>query len=68
MGKYSQKCNTYTQKFKRENYDTLTVYVLKGKREDIKNYAASVGHSLNSFINTLICNELESQSLKKEKQ
>ncbi len=64
MGKYSQKSNTYTQKFKKENYDTITVYVPKGKRKTIQEYASSIGHSSNSLLNALIDIELDSKSLK----
>lgn len=62
MSKYNPKSNIYTQKFKRENYDTITIYVQKGEREIIKNYAKAVGHSANSLINALIYNELDKKT------
>lgn len=64
MSKYNSKSNIYTQKFKRENYDTITVYVPKGKRKVIQEYANSIGHSSNSLLNALIDIELINNSLK----
>lgn len=41
-------------KYVKSNYDRLDLTVPKGKKEEIKAFAAAHGESVNSFINRLI--------------
>lgn len=41
-------------KYNSENYDTIYLRVPKGKKAAVQDYAASVGESLNAFINRAI--------------
>lgn len=41
-------------KYMKENYDEIKVRTAKGKKEEIKAYAASCGESLNEFVNRAI--------------
>lgn len=48
---YSQAQNKATQKYVKNNYDTITVRVPKGRREEIATFAERHGFaSLNGFI------------------
>lgn len=48
-----------TAKYQKANYDDIKVRVTKGKRDIIKNYAESIGKSLNEYINDLIVSDME---------
>lgn len=48
------KYAAYRRKFKAENYDTISITVKKGLKDDIKDYALTQGKSLNGYINDLI--------------
>lgn len=52
--KYSQAQNKATQKYIKNNYDSVMVRMPKGKKELIKEYAESKDKSVNSFINESI--------------
>lgn len=66
MGKYNEKLKISTQKYIKNNYDTITTYVPKGDREKYKEYAKSINRSLNSLVVQLLDTELDKQSLKNE--
>ena len=52
--------NSYesTKKYQDRVYDRITILVSKGKKEEIKLFAAKRGESINSFINKLIAREM----------
>lgn len=49
----------YNKKFIKENYDTITLRLAKGKRETIKAKAESLSMSVNAYILSLINKDLE---------
>lgn len=51
---YSQAQNKATQKYIKNNYDSVMIRMPKGKKEQIKNFAESKGESLNGFANRAI--------------
>lgn len=46
-------------KYNATNYDSLRIVVPKGKKETIKQYAASKGKSINGFVNEAIDKAME---------
>ena len=56
MGKTS---TTAKAKYNAKAYDQLRVIVKKGERDKIKDYAESIGKSLNGYINDLIVADME---------
>ena len=57
MGEVSETGKSSTKaknKYNAENYDSLRIVVPKGKKEIIKEYAASKGESINGFVNRVI--------------
>ncbi len=50
MSKYSETQNKWTQEYIQKAYDTITVRVPKGKREEYKKCAEKKGTSLNKLI------------------
>ena len=52
--KYSQAQNKATQKYIKNNYDSVMIRMPKGKKEQIKAFAESKGESLNGFVNRAI--------------
>lgn len=46
------------RKYNLKAYDQINVTVSKGKKEEIKLFAAKRGESLNGFINHLIAREM----------
>ena len=46
-------------KYNAANYDSLRIVVPKGKKETIRQYAASKGKSINSFVNEAIDEAME---------
>lgn len=46
-------------KYVKSNYDRLELTVPKGRKEEIKAFAATQGESLNSFINRAINETME---------
>lgn len=51
---YSQAQNKATQKYIKNNYDSVMIRMPKGKKEQIKAFAESKGESLNGFVNRAI--------------
>ena len=56
MGKTSSKA---VQKYKLKAYDRIELLVPKGKKEEIKLFAAKRGESINGFVNGLINREMQ---------
>lgn len=50
MAKYSDAQKEATARYNKKAYDRIDVIVPKGKRQIIKDFAASQGKSLNRFI------------------
>ncbi len=50
MAKYSDAQKEATARYNKKAYDRIDVVVPKGKRQIIKDFAASQGKSLNRFI------------------
>ena len=57
MAKYSDAQKEATARYNKKAYDRIDVIVPKGKRQIIKDFAASQGKSLNRFI----CDAIEAQ-------
>lgn len=57
--KTDPKYDAYKTEFSRQNYDTIKLYVPKGKRDEIRAFAAARGESLNAFIIRLIDTEMK---------
>lgn len=57
MAKYSDAQKEATARYNKKAYDRIDVIVPKGKRQMIKDFAASQGKSLNRFI----CDAIDSQ-------
>lgn len=49
----------YQNAYIREKYDRISLTVPKGRRDEIKQRAASVGKSVNEYINGLIDQDLK---------
>ena len=47
---YSEAGKRATMKYQKNNLDTITFRVPKGKREEYRNYAESIGLPLSTFI------------------
>lgn len=48
-----------SNKYNQKTYDRFAVFVPKGEKEVIKNYAASIGESLNHYVIRLIKADME---------
>lgn len=48
--KYSEAQKEATARYNKKTYDRINIIVKKGQREQIKNFAASQGKSLNRFV------------------
>ena len=57
MAKYSDAQKEATARYNKKAYDRIDVIVPKGKRQIIKDFAASQGKSLNRFI----CDAIDTQ-------
>ena len=55
--KYSDAQKEATARYNKKTYDRISIIVHKGKRQVIKDFAASQGKSLNRFI----CDAIEYQ-------
>ena len=60
--KYSDAQKEATARYNKKTYDRINVIVRKGKRQIIKDFAASQGKSLNRFI----CDAIEAEMNKKK--
>lgn len=49
----------YNNSFNKEKYDRTTIMLPKGKKEEIKAYAATMGESVNAYINRLINEDMK---------
>ena len=63
VARYSDAQKEATARYNKKAYDRIDVVVPKGKRQVIKDFAASQGKSLNRFI----CDAIEYQ-MNKEKE
>lgn len=63
MAKYSDAQKEATARYNKKAYDRIDVIVPKGKRQIIKDFAASQGKSLNRFI----CDAIDEQMKKENK-
>lgn len=59
---YSQAQNKATQKYIKNNYDSVMIRMPKGKKEQIKAHAETKGESLNGFVNRAIDETMESDA------
>ena len=59
---YSQAQNKATQKYIKNNYDSVLIRMPKGKKEQIKAFAENKGESLNGFINRAVDETIERES------
>ncbi len=57
MAKYSDAQKEATARYNKKTYDRMEIFVKKGQRQIIKDFAASQGKSLNRFI----CDAIEYQ-------
>lgn len=64
MARYSDAQKEATARYNKKAYDRIDVIVPKGKRQAIKDFAASQGMSLNKFI----CDAIEQQMGQKLKE
>jgi predicted DNA binding CopG/RHH family protein len=49
----------YQNDYIKEKYDRINLTVPKGRKEEIKKKAATVGKSVNEYINGLIDNDIK---------
>lgn len=59
---YSEAQKEATARYNKKAYDRIDVVVPKGKREAIKDFAASHGLSMNKFINDAIDRAMQDQA------
>ena len=59
---YSQAQNKATQRYIKNNYDSVMIRMPKGKKDQIKAYAESKTESLNGFVNRAIDEAMESNA------
>lgn len=59
---YTQAQNKATQKYIKNNYDSVMLRMPKGKKEQIKAHAESQGESLNGFVNRAIDEAIDRES------
>lgn len=60
--KYYKSQKEATARYNKKAYDRINIVVPKGKRQIIKDYAASQGKSLNRFICELIESEMKNSA------
>ena len=59
MPRYSDAQKEATARYNKKKYDRINLVVHKGQRQEIKDYAASQGKSLNRFILDAVEREIE---------
>ena len=59
---YTQAQNKATQKYIKNNYDSVMLRMPKGKKEQIKAHAENQGESLNGFVNRAIDEAIDRES------
>lgn len=67
MAKYSDAQKEATARYNKKAYDRIDVVVPKGKRQIIKDFAASQGKSLNRFICDAIDYQMQTVETEEEK-
>ncbi len=67
MARYSDAQKEATARYNKKAYDRIDVIVPKGKRQQIKDFAASQGKSLNRFICDAIAYQMGEDSLHAKK-
>ena len=60
--KYYDSQKEATARYNKKTYDRINIIVKKGRRQIIKDYAASQGKSLNRFICDLIDAEMNKET------
>ena len=55
-----------TAKYHKENYDQVNLLIKKGEKPDLQAHAATMGESLNGFVNRAIREAMERDRLKGE--
>ncbi|MCM1334881.1 MAG: DUF6290 family protein [Bacteroides sp.] len=53
-GKYSDGQREQTNRYNKENYDTITVRLYKGEKEMVKELVQAHGISVNAYLKNLI--------------
>lgn len=56
---YNEAQKKAVAKYNAKAYDELKIRVLKGKKQDIQDFARDKGKSLNEFVNTAIDEKIE---------
>ena len=56
------QASKYVAQYMRENYDRISLTVPKGSKDEIKAHAASLGESVNEYINRLIDQDIKRTS------
>ena len=59
---YSQAQNKATQKYIKNNYDSVLIRMPKGKKDQIKAFAERKGESLNGYVNRVIDEDMETNT------
>jgi len=54
MSPVSKAQQKATAKYKKSNYDRMEILLEKGRKEEIRDCALSIGESLNGFVNAAI--------------
>lgn len=54
---YSEASKRATMKYIKENYDILRIKIQKGKKEEVKEMAASKNMSMNEYFKWLLRND-----------
>lgn len=67
MARYSDAQKEATARYNKKAYDRIDVIVPKGKRQQIKDFVASQGKSLNRFICDAIAYQMGEDSLHAKK-
>lgn len=62
-GKYSEQQKIATDKFLKNNYESIMFRVRKGKRAKIQEMAEKMGYSVNALLEYLIDREAERQGI-----
>ncbi len=62
MAKYSDAQKEATARYNKKTYDRIELFVMKGQKQLIKDYAASQNKSLNRFIVDLIESEMKKKT------
>jgi len=64
--KVSRAQQKAVNKYVKNNYDRVNVTMAKGRRDEIKAHAETIGESVNAFINRAIVEAMERDKEKQE--